>query len=98
MIDLGLAKRYKDPKTNQHVKEKPVKSLTGTARYASLNAHTTEQSRRDDLESIGIILIYFLKGVLPWQGLQGADDNKKNENIMKVKRETTLEQLCDGCP
>jgi serine/threonine protein kinase len=66
MIDLGLAKRFKDPKTGQHVKEKEVKSLTGTARYASLNAHFTEQSRRDDLESIGIIMIYFMKGSLPW--------------------------------
>jgi len=81
MIDMGLVKRFKDPKTGKHVAEKPVNFLTGTARYASMNSHMNEQSRRDDLEAIGLTMIYFLKGSLPWQGIKDVEDDKKNEAI-----------------
>ena len=67
LIDFGLAKRYKDPRTGRHISYKDNKQLTGTARYASLNTHLgIEQARRDDLEQIGMVLMYFIKGGLPW--------------------------------
>ena len=99
VIDFGLAKRYRDPKTGEHIPHKDNKSLTGTARYASVNAHLgIEQSRRDDLESIGHVLLYFLRGSLPWQGQPGRSKAEKYANIKKQKKETSIEDLCKDQP
>lgn len=99
MIDFGLSKRYRDPKTGQHIPYRDNKSLTGTARYASVNTHIgIEQARRDDLESVGYILLYFLKGTLPWQGLAGKTKEDKYDKIKERKIQTTVESLCRGVP
>jgi len=99
LIDFGLAKRYKDSNTNQHIEMRVNKQLTGTARYASIHTHNGyEQSRRDDLESFLYILIYFLKGSLPWQGLDARNREEKYKKIKDTKKSTSLELLCSGLP
>ena len=99
IIDFGLSKRYCDPHTGQHIPYKDKKSMTGTARYASINTHHgIEQSRRDDLESIGYVLVYFLKGSLPWQGLKQVPKKDKFDQIAEVKQKVTVQELCRDCP
>ena len=95
-IDYGLSKRFKDKNTNQHITYRENRHLVGTARYASINAHLgIEQSRRDDLESIGYVLIYFKNGRLPWQSKQ---DKGKYNKIMEKKLITPPEILCKKLP
>ena len=97
LIDFGLSKRYKNPKNHQHIPYREGRPLTGTARYVSINTHLgIEQSRRDDLESIGYVLIFFLKGSLPWQGLKTGVD--KYQRIMEKKLQIPTEILCYGLP
>ena len=98
IIDFGLAKMYRDAK-GEHIPYRDGKPLTGTARYASINTHLgIEQSRRDDLESVGYVLVYFLGGELPWQGIKVKRFEEKYKKIMDKKISTSVESLCKGFP
>ena len=99
LLDFGLAKRYRDEYTHIHIPLKENRNLTGTARYASCNAHNgLEQSRRDDMESIAYVILYFFRKKLPWQGLKCKDKNEKHAKIKEMKMSITPEKLFEGLP
>ena len=97
LIDFGLAKKYRSARSGRHIKFTIPRRLTGTARYASTNAlRGTEQSRRDDLESLGYVLIYLArKGYLPWQGLTIPDRLERYKKIYQMKKFIKPEKLCE---
>ena len=99
LLDFGLARKYRSSRTLQHSPMIKNRKLTGTARYASINALIgVEQSRRDDLESLGYVLMYFLRGSLPWQGLPVRNHEDRYMKIMEKKRDTTPQELCKNFP
>lgn len=103
IADFGLSSFFIDRKTGKHVEYSTKKTLTGTPRYASINNHMgLQQSRRDDLESLGYMLVYFIRGSLPWQGLKKNYDKKVHQsayvNTMNKKITTSLDELCRGIP
>ena len=105
LIDLGLAKKFKESesrgssRSGQHIGYREDKAPVGTTRYMSLNAHMgREQSRRDDMASLGYVLIYFNRGSLPWQGMKADTNKEKREAIKEKKMSISEEVLCRGLP
>lgn len=98
VVDLGLASRWKDvTRPNGHIAYgQRVDHFSGTVRYASVNAHLGRWlSRRDDLESLGYMLLYLYNGSLPWQGYCGDD---KNMQVCETKGRLTVDAMCRGAP
>ena len=90
LIDFGLSKEFRDPNTHLHIPLKEGLGLVGTADFASINSHLgSELGRRDDLESLAYILLYFMWGFLPWQGLGKHDilEGKRGITTLDLFRE-----------
>ena len=99
LLDFGLAKKYRSSKTLKHNPYIKKNKLTGTARYASIHAlEEMEQSRRDDLEGAGYVLMYFLRGNLPWMGMKIKSKEDRIKKILYKKKETSVEELCQNFP
>ena len=99
LVDFGLAKKYRNSKT---LKQNPYiwkKKFRGNARYASIHAmEEMEQSRRDDLEAVSYVIMYFIRGKLPWQGLKLKRNEDKYQKILEKKKEISSEELCSEYP
>ena len=99
IVDMGLVKRVIDLGTQKHIPFKTGKDLTGTASYASINAHLgRELSRRDDLEAVAYVLVYFLKGKLPWQNAVYLSKSEKYKQIKQMKQTISVAELTKDCP
>ncbi|OAP55653.1 casein kinase 1 [Fonsecaea erecta] len=102
MTDFGLAEYqgvpYDGPKSSKPATE-PRVSLVGTCRYASINGHLdVAPSKRDDLESVGYMALYFLNGSLPWQGIKAASRQEKHRLVYERKKSLAVAELCQGLP
>lgn len=99
MIDFGTAMKYRDPTTLGHVPYRTDCSLTQRPSFSSITAHIgIQQSRRDDLESLGYMLIYFLVGSLPWDNITSITRRIMKQKILSCMGETSFDKLCEGCP
>jgi serine/threonine protein kinase len=99
MIDFGFAKTYRDPVTLAHNPMQKGAGITGTARFASINTLSGyTQSRRDDLESLGYVIVYIAKGSLPWANIKSDNKDELYNKILELKIKTTPESLCTGLP
>ena len=99
LIDFGLCRKFKSSKTGRHIVPKSLGKFTGTSRYASVYAMAgNEQSRRDDIESIGYMIIFFMKKRLPWQGIKCKSYKESYYKLYLMKKYMKIEELCKGLP
>ena len=99
LVDLGLGKRMVSSDTKEHIEYTTGNQMVGTAYYASINAHLgNEQSRRDDLEGLGYVLIQFLQGTLPWHDIEYSSKKEKEEKIKDLKLSLSFTDLTKDCP
>jgi len=100
LIDFGLSKKFRDPKNEQHISYREGKQMVGTLHWASINAQLgIEQSRRDDLESLGYVLVYLFKNELPWYNCTGQHRRDLlGQSIMQQKMRVSIKELCNGIP
>jgi len=99
IIDFGLSKKYMSSRTGKHVNYRVSKIWSGTPNFASINTTKgIEPSRRDDLESLFYVLLYLMKGSLPWQNITKNDDVEEDLIVYRMKKYTKPEIICEGLP
>lgn len=97
LVNFGLARLFRDLAT--HIAQLNGSNVIGTLRYSSIGRHLRHApSRRDDLESLAYVIIYLVKGSLPWQGIKVQPGQIYNDEVLRVKKATTAKVLCNGLP
>src|SRR5258707_4443399 len=99
LIDFGLTRLFHNPATHEHITQANGLDITGTVCYSSINSHLgVTQSRRDDLESLAYVIVYLVKGWLPWQGITVHPGQVHHDKVLRLKQATTAKTLCKGLP
>ena len=99
MVDFGLVTKFRSNTTGEHIPLRRNNCLLGTAQYASINAHKgIELTRRDDLEALGYLILYFYMGTLPWKGATRNNNSDFFKRVLNVKEALSPEKLCKECP
>src|SRR5260370_4847301 len=99
LIDFGLTRLFYNPATHEHITQAKGLKITGTVRYSSINSHLgVTQLQRDNLESLAYVIVYLVKGRLPWQGIAVHPDQVHHDEVLRLKQVTTAKTLCKGLP
>ena len=99
LIDFGLAQLFHNLATHSHIRKSDGSRIIGTICYSSINHHLElTPTRRDDLESLMYIIVYLVKGSLPWQGIVIQPCQVHQDEVLRVKQATTVKALCKGIP
>ena len=99
LIDFGNARKYRSSRTGKHIKLIKNNLIFGSLIFLSLNAlKGIEQTRKDELESLGLVIIYLFKGSLPWSIFNYKDFNQGIKRIRQIREEISIENMCKGMP
>ncbi|CAG8499863.1 1284_t:CDS:2 [Ambispora leptoticha] len=99
IVDFGSSDSYRDPKTGRHITYQKDRYKTGTHSFVSLKVHDgLSHTRRDDLESLGYLFVYLIRGKLPWTGIKGRNAQEVWDAVSEMKADFPLERLCAELP
>lgn len=99
LIDFGFARKYKSGRTGKYLQHSKKDTLFGTPLYLSLNAlRGIEQTRKDELESLGLVIINLYIGSLPWTKIKYKNFKQGFDKIFEIKEKISIENICKGMP
>src|SRR5258708_14768772 len=99
LIDFRLTRLFHNPATHEHIMQAKGLNITGTIHYSLINSHlAVTQLQRNDLQPLAYVIVYLVKGWLPWQGIAVHPDQVHHDEVLRLKQVTTAKTLCKGLP